>query len=290
MKESVMKYISALYILLLLTGCGSSSQPETDPSLREGLIDQNTLPITQGSWYRPSLDTSWQWQLSGTLNTSYAVELFDIDLFDTVQVVIDSLHAQGKKVICYFSAGSYENWREDKDSFDSSLLGNNLDGWNGEKWLNISSPLLRPIMRGRLDLAVAKGCDGVEPDNVDGYTNNTGFALSARDHLSYNKFLANEAHRRGLSVGLKNDIDQIYELEPYFDFAVNEQCHQYNECNTLTPFITKAKPVFNAEYKAAYVNNTNSKSDIMCSQAAALQFQTLVLPLNLDDTFRIECN
>ncbi|MMZ65925.1 hypothetical protein D1872_283710 [compost metagenome] len=69
-------------------------------------------------------------------------------------------------------------------------------------------------MRARLDLAVQKGCDGVEPDNMDGYDNNTGFTLSADDQLAYNKFIANEARKRGLSVGLKNDLDQIIELEP----------------------------------------------------------------------------
>jgi len=67
-----------------------------------------------------------------------------------------------------------------------------------------------------------KGCDGVEPDNVDGYTNDTGFNLTSNDQIQYNKFLANEAHQRGLSIGLKNNLDQIEVLEPFFDFAVNE--------------------------------------------------------------------
>jgi len=286
-----MKYLITLFISLLFIGCGgAASQPETESTLQVSVVDSYTPPLTQGAWYKPSLDTSWQWQLSGTLNTSYPVELFDIDLFDTDQASIDTLHAQGKKVICYFSAGSYENWREDKDTFDVSVLGNSLDGWDGERWLDISSSLVRSIMTSRLDLAVAKGCDGVEPDNVDGYSNNTGFALSASDQLAYNKFLANEAHIRGLSIGLKNDVEQIQELEPYFDFAVNEQCHEYNECDTLTPFIANAKPVFNAEYNADYVNNTDSQRDVMCSDAINSQFQTLVLPLNLDDAFRISCN
>jgi len=131
-----MKYISSLFISFFFIGCGSSSNSEAETSLQA-----EYTPILEGSWYRPSLDTSWQWQLSGVLNTSYAVELYDIDLFDTEQNTINTLHAQGKKVICYFSAGSYENWREDKESFDASVLGNNLNGWEGEKWLNISSNL-----------------------------------------------------------------------------------------------------------------------------------------------------
>lgn len=42
----------------------------------------------------------------------------------------------------------------------------------------------------RLDKAVSRGCDGVEPDNVDGYTNHNGLGLTAADQLSYNKWLA----------------------------------------------------------------------------------------------------
>ena len=91
-----------------------------------------------------------------------------------------------------------------------------MDGWADEQWLDISNEELASVMRARLDLATQKGCDGVEPDNMDGYTNNTGFSLSAIDQLAYNKFIANEARKRGLSVGLKNDLDQIIELENNF--------------------------------------------------------------------------
>ncbi len=99
-----------------------------------------------------------------------------------------------------------------------------------------------------MDLAVQKGFDGVDPDNVDGYDNDTGFRLSYDDQIAYNVFLANAAHRRGLSVGLKNDLGQIVDLEPYFDWALNEQCYRYHECNELLPFIDAGKAVFHVEY------------------------------------------
>ena len=269
-----MKLTTSLLVCLLFLGCGGGSS--------DG--------VSSSTWYKPDVNTTWQWQLTGVLNTSYPVDLYDVDLFDTDAIVIDTLHAQGKKVICYFSAGSYENWRPDEGSFDLSLLGNNLDGWVGEKWLDISSSLLEPIMKTRLDLAVSKGCDGVEPDNIDGYTNNTGFALSSIDQINYNKFLANEAHSRGLAIGLKNDVDQVDTLLEYFDFAINEECHEYNECDKLYPFIQNNKPVFNAEYQQDFVDNSAGERDLMCTNSIAEQFQTLVLPLNLDDSFRISCN
>ncbi len=253
------------------------------------IFDPNINPITNGSWYKPIPGTSWQWQLQGTINTAYNVDIYDIDLFDSSKELIKELKKSGKKVICYFSAGSYENWRDDKSKFSKSLLGNPLDGWAGERWLDISNEALAPIMLARLDLAVKKGCDGVEPDNVDGYTNNSGFNLSATDQLAYNKFIANEARKRGLSVGLKNDLNQIVELEPYFDFSVNEQCHQYNECDKLLPFMNKNKAVLNAEYNQKYRDNVNNARQTMCTEANNNKFSTLILPLNLDDSFRYDC-
>ena len=86
-------------------------------------------------------------------------------------------------------------------------------------------------------------------DNVDGYANRTGFPLSGADQLRYNVFLANAAHRRGLSALLKNDLGQIRKLLPYFDAALNEQCHQYDECGRLDAFVDAGKAVFGVEYK-----------------------------------------
>jgi len=277
-------YTLVIIIVFILSACG------TIENIINSTQRQTVEPISVGSWYKPETNTSWQWQLNGDINSSYNVKLYDIDLFESDASLIQSLKNEGKKVICYFSAGSYEDWREDKDAFPQSALGNPMDGWEGEKWLDISNEELAPMMRTRLDLAVQKGCDGVEPDNMDGYDNNTGFTLSADDQLAYNKFIANEARKRGLSVGLKNDLDQIIELEPYYDFSVNEQCHEYSECDKMQPFIDANKPVFNAEYKQAYVDNSNSERDSMCDDTIALKFQTLVLPLDLDDSFRYSCN
>jgi hypothetical protein len=51
----------------------------------------------------------------------------------------------------------------------------------------------------------------------------------AADQIRYNTFLANAAHARGLSVGLKNDLDQVKTLQPLFDWALNEECVRYND-------------------------------------------------------------
>ena len=253
--------------------------------------EEKVLNYEAASYYKPTLNDTWQWQLQGELNSSYAVNIYDIDLFDSNLSLINTLKEDGKKVMCYFSAGSYENWRDDKDDFLSEELGNNLDGWEGEKWIDVRSQNVRNIMKRRLELAVQKGCDGVETDNVDGYTtdNNSGFDFTATDQIDYNKFLATYAHELGLFIALKNDLNQIEALVDYFDLSVNEQCFQYDECNLLSPFISQNKPVFNAEYNSQYLND-KEKREQLCESSIDLGFQTLVLPLDLDGSFRYACD
>lgn len=283
------KIVLTTAIFLSLMGCGGGDNSTTDNQNDDSY--SNTLPIPPEyniTRYKPDVSTTWQWQLSGVINSSYDVDMYDIDLFETTKETIELLQNNGKKVICYFSGGSFEDWRPDKDNFPSEALGKKLDGWEGEKWLDIRNSQVRQIMRNRLDLAKYKGCDGVEPDNMDGYDNDSGFNLTAQNQLDYNTFIANEAHKRGLGVGLKNDLEQVRLLEPYFDFAVVEECFEYNECDKVTPFIDADKPVFEAEYQEQYVRNIEAREEL-CQRSRELNFQTLVLPMNLDDTFRYSC-
>jgi hypothetical protein len=227
-------------------------------------------------------------QLNGSLNTTYEKEIYDVDLFDTSAETIAELKISGKKVICYFSAGSSEDWRSDFNKFNKSDMGKSLDGWDGEKWLDIRSQNVLNIMIKRLDLAVDKGCDGVDPDNMDGYTQDSCFDITSSDQLAYNKKIANLARIRGLSVGLKNDPEQVEELEPFFDFSVNEQCHQYNECEMFLPFVNNNKPVFNLEYKKEYRNNPYR--DNLCSDSESLNIRTLIMDDYLQDDFVYFCD
>jgi hypothetical protein len=263
-------FSSLLICLLTLLACQpDSSTAEGDPSTYLPLV---TRPET--AVWQPSPGTSWQWQLTGAIDTSYDVDMYDIDLFDVPQSIMDELHNDGRIVICYFSAGSYEEWRPDAGDFPEAVIGNPLDGWPGERWLDISRlDLLAPIMTARLDLALQKGCEGVEPDNVDGFNNDSGFPLTAEDQLTYNTWLAAEAHQRGLSIGLKNDLDQIPELLPYFDWALNEQCFQYDECELLLPFVNAGKAVFGVEYEGDPAD--------FCPQANANNFDWLLKDIDL---------
>jgi len=246
------------------------------------LIEMGTSEITgppeppiahPGDVWQPSPGTSWQWQLQGSIDTSINAEMYDIDLFETSESVIAELHDRGRTVICYFSAGSWESWRSDAQQFPEPIKGRQ-NGWPGERWLDIRQiDTLGPIIRSRLDLAVEKGCDGVEPDNVDAYSNNSGFPLSNQDQIDFNIWLANAAHERGLSIGLKNDLDQVTQLEPYFDWALNEQCYQFSECELLSPFVNAGKAVFGVEYRGDPAS--------FCSRTNALDFDWLKKNLSL---------
>jgi len=200
-----------------------------------------------GQIWSPAPGTTWQLQLTGTVDTSLDVQFFDIDMFDNDASTIEELHRAGKAVSCYFST-QYEDWRPDSDQFSSDILGAALDDWPGENWVDIRSSKLRDILTARMDIAVQKGCDAVDLDNVDEYQAPNGLGLTAADQLEFNIYLAEQAHARGLSVGLKNDLDQIEQLVSYFDWSLNEQCNEYGECDMLSPFVEAGKAVFGVEY------------------------------------------
>lgn len=224
---------------------------------------------------------SWQIQYTGEIDINLNVDMFNLDLFDTSPNIIETLHRRGVFVMCYFSAGSYENWRPDSSQFPYEVLGKDMEGWPGEKWLDIRRlDLLAPIMEARLALAAQKGCDGVDPDNVNGYANDTGFPLTYDDQIAYNVFLAQAAHSQGLAIGLKNDIEQIPDLLSYFDWILNEECFTYQECHQLLPFTQAGKPVFVIEYELP--------PQEFCPQANHLGFNALHKSRELE-AYRTDC-
>ena len=280
--------VSAVFLFCWLTADRFMESLGLIGSLLSSLL--HPVPAETGPdtphWYQPKVDTHWQIQLQGNANTGYPVELYVLDLFDTPQNVIRDLQASNRRVICYFSAGSYEEWREDQGRFLPSDKGRNLDDWPGERWLDIRSQNVRNIMSDRIALAADKGCDGVDPDNVDGYSNRTGFTLTGKNQLEYNRFLASQAHSNGLAISLKNDLEQVSQLVDEFDFAINESCHQWNECDLLQPFIDAGKPVFHIDY--LYANDPQVRA-AFCETMNQKHFRSLTLPLELDDSYRFSC-
>jgi hypothetical protein len=226
------------------------------------------------AWYQPTAGTTWDWQLQVPINPTAAVQVYDIDMFDNAAAVVADLHSRGKKVICYIDVGSWENYRSDASKFPASLLGAKYNGFPNERWLDIrsitTSPL-GPILIARFQQAKAKGCDSVEPDNMDGYDKtaheSSGFPLTYNDQIVFNRWVADQVHALGMAVGLKNDINQVKDLVGNFDFHVSEQAFQYGEYSFLVPFIQANKPVFEAEYQW--------KLTQFCPQAIKLNFSSI---------------
>lgn len=178
LKWSIIAITAAVVILALGLGLGlgltlgGGGGGEDNGALPQPI--PNT-PTNLQIW-QPKVGQSWQIVLLQPINLSPTattvtpdVDIYDIDLFTNNQSTIDALHRMGKKVICYFSAGSYEPNRPDSDKFTEKDQGKGLEGWPGERWLKLDSANVRSIMSKRIDLAAQKKCDAIDPDNVDGF-------------------------------------------------------------------------------------------------------------------------
>ncbi len=64
----------------------------------------------RGGWWRPRPGLAWQWQLTGRLDTSVDVPVYDIDGFHHSKETVDALHRDGRKVVCYLSTGAWEDF------------------------------------------------------------------------------------------------------------------------------------------------------------------------------------
>lgn len=269
----------------------SASATATDssaasPSASASSNDTAASPPT--AVWQPAVGATWQISLSQPITMengkpSPDVDIYDVDLFDADASTISALHAAGKKVICYFSAGTYEDWRSDKGEWDSGDFGQDMPDWPGEKWVNTRSDKVRSVMAKRIALAASKGCDAVDPDNVDAYDNENGLGLTAADATDYVKFLAGESRKHNLSCGLKNAAAIVRDVAGDVHFSVVEQCAEQGECASYRPMIDEAKPVFAIEYPSqAGTEMPADAAPAACAADGSDKFSTVLKKMNLD--------
>jgi hypothetical protein len=223
-----------------------------------------STPTPGSAQLKPGM--AWQWQLTGTvdetvLDSVNGPKMYDIDMFSATSALISRLKAKGIYVVCYVESGDWAKGRPDAGDYAPAILGRAIGGFPDEKFVNVKAldgpagptgKTLRQIMSARLDLAKSKGCDGIEPDLDDLHTYNTGFSISMDQMVAYNKAVIDMGHVRGMTVGLKNGASggtfEKKMLAAGADWALNEECNQYDECGGYKAFIDAGKPVFQVEY------------------------------------------
>ncbi len=266
--------------VLAAAGCsgryGTTAIPLEGASVAaySGMHDRPATP-----WI-PAAQATFAIQYGGrTLDTKVKAEVYDVDGFDTPASTVRALHALGRHVVCYLSVGTWENWRPDAGKFPKSVLGDRDGHWPGERWLDIRAlAVLAPLMSARFEMCKDKGFDAVDPDNIDGFQNRTGFKLTAAQQLRYDRWVAKAVHALGLSVAQKNDGAQISQLRASFDWAVLEQCYAQGWCGSFTPYTDANRLVVDIEYgtpKARFIGK-------VCPKTAGYRETALLKHLSLD--------
>jgi hypothetical protein len=259
-----------------------------------------------GPWWKPTAakPLTLHWILDGAVNLSDPVQMgtralngatlpepdvYDIDGEYNSKATVDALHARGKKVICYTDAGVYETYRGDANKFPAGIWGAADEGWAGSYWLDIRRiDELAPIMKARFQMCKDKGFDAIEPDEITGWSNNSGFPLTYAHQIAYNKALASWAHAIGMSIGLKGDLEQAHDLVNDFDWTLNEECYQYSECTSISNEGPGADgkdwpglQLFSQQNKAVWIAEYQTLSASQCADSQANHFNTAVYKLGL---------
>jgi hypothetical protein len=248
----------AAALLLVAAAPAAADSPSCPPVQRQ----------SNGTWKPVATTAPWQWQLQGKVDAGVPACVFDVDGFETPGATVAALHRSGRVAICYLDVGSWESYRPDAGRFPRSVIGRRYEGFPDERWLDIAHfHRFAPILEHRFGLCARKGFDAVEPDNVAGFENSTGFPLTAAEQLRFNRWVAARVHALGMAVALKNDPLQVRSLLGRFDLAIVEQCFQYEECESYAPFVRGGKAVFEAEYEL--------DPSSYCEAAAALGFSSI---------------
>jgi hypothetical protein len=231
---------------------------------------------------RPAPLSTWQIQLRGALDTTVDVRSYTVDVA-TPASVIGGLHAAGRIVLCYFSAGTFEPFRDDAARFPASTLGAPLASYPDERWVDIRDATVRAIMQDRIIAAAGAGCDGVHPSGLAAFQESTNLDFTRADQVGYDRWLTTVAHGLGLSIGLvQADAALSQDLVADFDWAVLWTCLD-TDCAPAAPFTAAGKPVFLIEY------GDETRAADVCPKARALGLSAIIKRDGNLDAFRVGC-
>lgn len=201
-----MRWVMLAAVVLGLTACASGIQPLPT----EGRVD---------------------YQLGGASELRDGVTVVARDRTDEP--------AAGVYSICYVNGfqtqpGALEDWpTELLLVVDGEPL---IDpGWPDEVILDTSTAANREritaIVGDWIAGCAADGFSAVEFDNLDTYSRSTGL-LTVEHNLALATALVDRAHQEGLAAGQKNSLElgSRGRDDVGFDFAVVEECHEFDEC------------------------------------------------------------
>jgi len=182
--------------------------------------------VQSDGWWQPkaSENLKWQWQLQGDIDTTLPVQVYNIDI-------------------------------------PQEIIGEQYEDLIDEQWVDYANiDALAPIMSARIERCRSKGFDAIEIDNVDAHNYEsrdeqgevvnigTNFNMTLDESIAYVRWLTNEAHSRGLGIGLKNAEEMVADVVDEVDWMLVEDCYFDSWCLAATAFIDADKPVFMAEY------------------------------------------
>ncbi|MFE4689816.1 endo alpha-1,4 polygalactosaminidase [Streptomyces sp. NPDC056749] len=209
----------------LLTGCAGTGGDSGG--------DEPTRATSSADILLPTAGMPFDYQIGGGYTPPEGVRAISRDREDDP--------ASGQYNVCYVNAfqtqpGALKWWQDTHPDLllrdgDGEMIID--EGWD-EVLLDTSTAdrrtQLEEIVGEWIDGCAESGFQAVEPDNLDSFERSKG-KLTQDDNAAFAQALAERAHGDGLAIGQKNTTDLLDRHEEIgFDFAVAEECAQFDEC------------------------------------------------------------
>ena len=215
-------------------------------------------------------------------------------------------------IICRFTAGAVRLSDPDARKFpgfeaapperpDPPAAGSAI-GWStfdpqapDERFLDIraqSRAAWSAVMWKRFDLAAEIGCDGIDPDKSHVAMSDPGWTMEAAEQTSWLEELADQAHQRELSIGMRNGHTlpgQVDALADDFDWMMVERCGEFQDCDLVRPFINLQRAVFAIDYQTNVDGDSQLEAVVCSRQQGAMITDGLVKDDALSSAFRAPC-
>lgn len=241
--------------------CGTTGRALPMEAVQLRYVPSGTSTPTSGSTVIPKGSTILV-QETDTPSLTTGAKYVDFDMDEITPSLVSQAHAKGLKIGAYFSVGTLEDWRSDFSAMKAiNGTSHPMSDWDGEYWVtgsSMSNASFVKLMYNRIDKMKSMGVDFIDPDNTDGYDNSDADGtVSLNQDKVYWTTLANYAHSKGMGFGIKNSLDLLPSVQGIADFAVNEECGQYSECDAYKPMLAAGKAVVSLEYSSSAYNKTH---------------------------------